>query len=108
MSARPGRLQHHRRIRLGGSRHDAEHLLHMIDVERRRALAALSRMVQQWPQRDPRHLEKPLHRKARRLRSISCIITGVRINCIARSNLLPGTAIEFARDIKLPCSIESR
>ena len=38
---------------------------------------------------------------ARRLRSTNCRIRGVKISCIARSNLLPGITMEFARDMKL-------
>ncbi len=43
-----------------------------------------------------------------RLRSISCMISGVRISCIARSSFAPGHTIELARDIQLCGSIESR
>ena len=46
--------------------------------------------------------------KARRLRSISCRISGVRMSCIARSSLLPGTTMELARDMKLSWIIDSR
>jgi len=45
---------------------------------------------------------------ARRFRSMSCRIIGVKMSCIASSILPPGTTIEFGRDMKESCSIESR
>ena len=39
--------------------------------------------------------------RARRFLSMSCRIIGVRMSCMARSSLLPGMTMEFARDMKL-------
>ena len=44
----------------------------------------------------------------RRLRSISCRMSGVRMSCMARSSLLPGTTMELARDMKESWIIDSR
>ena len=48
------------------------------------------------------------HAVLRRLRSTSCRISGVKMSCIARSSLLPGTTIELARDMKASWIIDSR
>jgi hypothetical protein len=45
---------------------------------------------------------------ARRLRSTSVKIRGVRMSCMARSTRPPGTTMEFARDMKLIWIIDNR
>ena len=53
-------------------------------------------------------IHRYLLHEARFLRSINCMISGVRMSCMARSSLLPGTTIELARDMKELWIIDSR
>ncbi len=73
-------------------------------------MAALRRLHRVHRERSQRighrlHVASPLGRlvlhghPARRLRSISCRIIGVRISCIARLILPPGTTMMFGRDM---------
>src|SRR3954451_19025060 len=106
-------LDDHRCGGLLRRRHDREQLFHVVDVERRHTVLMLGGMIQQLAQADESHdrvLFGSCYRiqLARRPRSNSCRIIGVRMSCMARSSLLPGMTIEFARDMKLPCSMETR
>src|SRR5215469_10416314 len=78
-------------------------------VHRQRAQSGCNRLIE--PSRDlGRH---HIHRSdsckmARRRFSTSLRIIGVRISCMARSSLLPGITMEFARDMKLPWIMVTR
>ena len=88
-------------------------LLHVVHVERGDGVAVFRRVIEQLPRRDERHVSSCRSRgagryAARRLRSMSCRIIGVRMSCIATAIFPPGTTMLFARDMNASCSMVSR
>src|SRR5579863_493405 len=78
-------------------------------VHRQRAQRGRDRLIEPLRDLGRQHIHYAgLHQMARRRFSTNWRIIGVRMSCMARSSLLPGITIEFARDIKLPCSIDTR
>ena len=57
---------------------------------------------------DTRTVARPSHHPARRFMSISRRIIGVKISCMARPILPPGTTMLFGRVIQESCSIDIR
>ena len=53
-------LDDYRRVGGLGGLHDRQSLFHVVDIERRHAVALLGGMVQKLSQRDPRHVKVPL------------------------------------------------